>query len=184
MAERKANSKVAGRYARVAFESALEQNALEAVRSDLLMLLDALGQVPDFMVFLDNPAVSLANKMALIQDLLASQVHPIAAKLLSLLVENSRMASFNLLVQFFETACNQHDNTATAQLITASPLPEESLERVRQALAAQFGFHRVILTPTVDPRLLGGAIVRLEDRVIDGSYNGRLGELRKQLTRA
>jgi F-type H+-transporting ATPase subunit delta len=184
MAERKADSKVAKRYARVAFESALEQQALEFVRNDLNTALDTFKDVPNFMVFLDNPAVSLSQKTGIVEDLFAGKVHPIVSKLLALLVEHSRMASFSLLVQDFEAAYHQHEQTATAELITASPLSEQSLDRVRQALKAKFNFHQVVLTPVVDPNLLGGAIIRMNDRVIDGSYAGRLEELRKQLTRA
>jgi len=184
MAERKVDTKVARRYARVTFESALEQNALESVHQDLLKLVEGFAQVPKFMIFLDNPALSLADKMAVVQEVVNGKVHPIVSRLMGLLVEHSRMASFELMVKFFESAYNAHEHRAHVELVTASPLSEEAIHRISQTLQSKLGFREVAVKPIVDPSLLGGAIIRMEDQIIDGSFSGRLKALRSQLTKA
>jgi len=184
MAERKADPKAARRYARVTFESALEQDALSAVHDDLKKLVEGFAQVPKFMIFLDNPALSLADKMAVVQEVVNGKVHPIVSRLMSLVVEHSRMASFELMVRFFESAYNAHEHRAQVELITASPLSEEAINRISQTLQSKLGFREVTIKPIIDPALLGGAIIRMEDQIIDGSFSGRLKALRSQLTKA
>jgi F-type H+-transporting ATPase subunit delta len=184
MAERKVDTKVARRYARVTFEAALEQNALEPVHQDLTKLVEGFAQVPQLMIFLDNPALSLADKTAVVQEVVNNKVHPIVSRLMGLLVDHSRMASFELMVKFFESAYNEHENRAHVELITASHLSGDAIQRISQTLQSKLGFREVTIKPVVDPSLLGGAVIRMEDQIIDGSFSGRLRALRSQLTKA
>ena len=93
------------------------------------------------------------------------------------------MSSFSLLVKDFLLACNKRNNTGEADVVTAVELDDELIERIRHTLQSRFDFNRVEITHHVDPGLLGGMIVRLNDQVIDGSYVGRLEQLRKQVAK-
>jgi len=74
-------------------------------------------------------------------------------------------------------------NAAQAEVVSAIELEEELRNRIRKTLETTFGFSRVDIQNRVDPGLLGGVIIKLQDQVIDGSYIGRLEEMRKQFSK-
>jgi F-type H+-transporting ATPase subunit delta len=176
------NGKVAARYAKALFDSLTESGAeLGQVRDDLRTLADVLADVPEFSVFLENPGLPLAEKTAFVEERLAVAVTPPVANLLRLLMENNRLIVLPQVAEQFSTYVNQRENVAQAEVITAAELDDDLLARMQNTLQSMFGFNRVDLQHRVDPGLLGGAIIKIQDRVIDGSYVGRLEELRKQV---
>jgi len=183
MSDRLGNSKVASRYAKALFEGTLSAGQTNAVLRDLSEVNTVFNTVPVLVGFLENPGVPLAEKMTLMDQQFAKSVNPWVARLLKLLVENNRIAIFPHLVQQFEALINKQENTTQAEVVSAIELEDELRTRIRKTLESTFGFNRVDIQNRVDPGLLGGVIVKIQDRVIDGSYVGRLEELRKQISK-
>lgn len=183
MSKRLENNKVAARYAKALFESTLESGEVKQVADDLSSVNSLMAQVPTLISFLENPGVSQVEKLQLLDQQIAKSVSPWVSRLLKLLVENNRIAIFPQLVTQFNEIINQRENTAQAEVVSAIELEEELRNRIRKTLESTFGFSRVDLENRVDPGLLGGVIIKLQDQVIDGSYVGRLEELRKQISK-
>ncbi len=183
MSNRLENNKVASRYAKALFESTVESGETNQVASDLNAVSSLFEQVPLLLSFLENPGVSQNEKLQLVQQQIGQSASPWLNRLLKLLVENNRAAILPQLAAQFVTLINQHENTAQAEVVSATELEEELRSRIRKTLEETFGFSRVDLQNRVDPGLLGGVIVKIQDQVIDGSYVGRLEELRKQISK-
>jgi F-type H+-transporting ATPase subunit delta len=183
MSIRLENNKVAARYAKALFESTASGGDLEKVHQDLLSISTLLAEVPQLNTFLENPGVPQADKQAFIDQQFSKHVTPWVHRLLKLLVENNRSAVFPQLVTRFGEYRNQQENSASAEVISAVELEEELRTRIRKTLESSLGFTRVDLQNRVDPGLLGGVIIKIQDKVIDGSYVGRLEELRKQVSK-
>lgn len=183
MSTRLENNKVAGRYAKALFESVQQSGELDKVHQDLTAVNDLLTQVPQLGTFLENPGVPMVDKQQFIDEQFGKNVSPWVHRLLKLLVDNKRAAVIPQLVSQFNEARNQFENSTTAEIITAVELEEELRTRIRKTLESSLGFNRVDLHNRVDPGLLGGAIIKIQDQVIDGSYIGRLEELRKQVSK-
>lgn len=181
MSNRLENNKVAARYAKALFESVRQSGELERVHQDLNAVRDLMAQVPQLAPFLENPGVPQADKQTFVDEQFGKNTTPWVHRLLKLLVENNRTAVIPQLVSQFTEYRNQQENTAAAEVITAVELEEELRTRIRKTLESSLGFSRVDLYNRVDPGLLGGAIIKIQDKVIDGSYVGRLEELRKQI---
>lgn len=184
--DRLGNGKVASRYAKALFETvlALSPNELNQVAENLKSLADTLAQVPAFYDFLENPGVPAAEKTAFVEERLASGAHARVAVLLRLLQENDRLSLLPFVAERFAVCVDEHENVAQAEVVTAAELDNDVQNRMRHTLESLFGFSRVELQHRVDPGLLGGAIIKIQDRVIDGSYVGRLEDLKKQLVKA
>lgn len=183
MSNRLGNNKVASRYAKALFEGTLAAGQTDAVAHDLSEVNQVFVAVPALAGFLENPGVPITEKNSLLEQQFGKSANPWVIRLLKLLVENNRTAVFSQLVQQFRALINQHENTTQAEVVSATELEEELRTRIRKALESTFGFNRVDLQNRVDPGLLGGVIVKIQDRVIDGSYVGRLEELRKQISK-
>jgi F-type H+-transporting ATPase subunit delta len=183
MSNRLENNKVASRYAKALFESTAASGESEVVSKDLTSVNDLFNQVSGLMTFLENPAVALEEKQQFLDQQFSQNVSPWVLRLLKLLVENQRVAIFSQLVEQFNAMALHSENAAQAEVVSATELEEELKTRIRKTLESTFGFSRVDLQNRVDPGLLGGVIIKLQDRVIDGSYVGRLEEMRKQFSK-
>ena len=183
MSTRLENNKVAARYAKALFESTSASGEVDKVASDLAVAHELFQQVPSLQRFLENPAVSMDEKQRFLDEQFGKTVGPWVLRLLKLLVENQRVAIFSQLVKQFNACQLQQANAAQAEVVSAIELEEELRNRIRKTLETTFGFSRVDIQNRVDPGLLGGVIIKLQDQVIDGSYIGRLEEMRKQFSK-
>lgn len=185
MSNRLENNKVAARYAKALFESTLQSNELETVAKALESAKQVFLQLPNLISYLENPGVTQLEKQELLAlQFSATNTNPWVYRMLNLLIENNRISAFPQLVTFYSDFINQQSNTAQAEVVTAVELEEELNNRIRQAIEIAFGFSRVELLSRVDPGLLGGVIVKIQDKVIDGSYLSRLEALGKQFSQA
>jgi F-type H+-transporting ATPase subunit delta len=101
--------------------------------------------------------------------------------LLKLLSENDRLSVLPEIARQFEALKVEAESKVKATLITASKVDAKQAAKVVEALERKLG-RKVELELTVDPSLLGGAIVRAEDMMIDGSVRSRLQRLAETLT--
>ena len=76
---------------------------------------------------------------------------------------------------------HEKKNIASGTAVSAIKLNEDELSRISQAYAKKYGFKELILTNKVDPSILGGIILKVGDRIIDGSIRTRLQQIREQL---
>lgn len=180
MASKLENNKVAARYARALFDTAGSE--LDALYADLQQVAQAFAAVPDLLMFMENPGIPQAEKQSLV-DKQFDGLNPWVGKLLKLLVENNRVAALPMIVTHLRELVNRRDNVTQAEVVTATELDGELKDRIRATLEKTLGFSRVELESRVDPGILGGLIIKVQDRIIDGSYIGRLEDLRKQVAK-
>jgi len=101
---------------------------------------------------------------------------------LGFLIDQRRIVEFQGIHAEFLRLCDEAAGRLQAELISASPLEANQLERVRSALAARTG-RDIELDVRVDPELIGGAIAVVGGLVFDGSLRTQLSQLRDTLTR-
>lgn len=100
--------------------------------------------------------------------------------LLALLAENDRLAALPEIAAQFDALKADAENKVKAKLVSATPVDASVADRVKQALQKRMG-REVELELEVDASLIGGAIVRAEDMVIDGSVRTRLEQLARAM---
>lgn len=174
-------TKAAGRYAKALLDAAQEQNNMAAVRQDLDALSRLVLEVPELMGFLTNPMIPDVEKHAVVREKLQSGLNPLFARLLDVLLENDRLALLPYVLEESRKELAQRDGVVTAYVTVPVVLNEDLQSRLRQTLQSTFGYRRVDLDVRVEPAILAGAIVKIGDQLIDGSYSGKLETLRKQV---
>ncbi len=169
----------ARRYAQAVFELAVEQQTLAPWLADLRTLEDYFGNRQlDFI--LSEPNVQFARKEQVVRDLLGAKVQRDALGLALLLVERGFVSLAPRIRFEFEQMYDDYLGQAHAQVTTAAPLDEETRDRLKRDLADITG-KRILLHETVDPGILGGAVARVGDTLIDGSVRRRLALLRQRI---
>ena len=171
----------ARRHAQAVFQIALERNELEKWRVDLNTMASILSE-PEIMAILENPKVRFEQKVRLINRCLP-EVSQLALNLAYLLVAKGRLKFLTQIASEYERLVDAHEGLERAELITATPMDEEIKENILNRLVAITG-NKIKLSTRVDPGIIGGFIVRIGDRLIDGSVRNRLEALRESLTRS
>ncbi len=170
---------VAKRYAQAAFAVAKEHGQL-AHWEQRLRDLGHLAEDVDLKEFVENPAIPLAAKVQVLEQVFPDEGDRYVLNLLILLLERGRWHQLRDVVEAFQQLLREERGVLDVELVTAVPLGETEIEQVRQQLETRLG-RPVQLRTAVDPELLGGAVLRIGDEVFDASVRTQLTGLRRQL---
>ncbi len=169
----------ARRYAEAAFQIAQRDGTVDAWRSDLAKAAQMLGR-EDALRVLANPAVSYEARAELAERITAGHISPPALNLVRLLLRRGRMDLLPSVAREFHRLYARREGITEATIVSAAALDPTEEQALRQRLIEMTG-GRVEMDFTIDPSILGGVVVRLGDRLIDGSVRGRLERLRSRL---
>jgi ATP synthase F1 delta subunit len=131
---------------------------------------------------LSEPNIQFERKEQVVRDLLQDKVQKDALGLALLIVERQHVEGVKQVRDEFERLYDNYRGQAHAELTTAAPLDDDLREQVKADLQRVTG-KRIILHERVDPTILGGAIARVGDTLIDGSVRRKLSLLRQQILR-
>jgi F-type H+-transporting ATPase subunit delta len=166
------------RYADAAFEIGLRDGTLEVWRRELDEA-TAMAANRQLVEVLANPATPLDQRLDAAQRVFAGFSQPVR-NLLLLLVRRGRIEQLPRVATEFARRDDARNGLTHAIATSAAPLGQEEVRAIAARLEAMTG-GRVVLETDVDPSLLGGVVVRIGDRLIDGSVRGRLERLRGRL---
>ena len=169
----------ARRYAQAVFELALENRELEKWFDDLTLLSDSVSN-QEFLDFLSQPRVTSEEKIRVVRDALGDSVGPLALNLMSLLATKNIAHILPGITDQYQELLDAQQGIERAEAVTAIPLDDDVQRRITEMLSAVSG-RDVRLTTRVDAEILGGMIIRIGDRVMDGSTRSRLQAMRREL---
>ncbi|NLL18611.1 MAG: F0F1 ATP synthase subunit delta [Clostridia bacterium] len=172
---------VAGRYAGALFALAKEQNLLEPVEKDLRSLADALAANPELGLILENRQIGSGKKFQLLSELFGKHFQELTLNFLGVVLEKRREAYLEEIVASFQREMDEFRGIMEAEIRTAVELPEESKKALAERLTKTTG-KEVRLKYRVEPDLLAGAVLKIGDKVIDGSIATRLKNLQAELS--
>ena len=165
------------RYAEAAFQLATRDGSIETWRRELELAAATVdGQV---MTVLANPALPLDQRLDVANRVFVDLGQSVR-NLILLLVRRHRIEQLPRVVAEFVRLDERRQGITNATATSAAPLTDLELRALTARLEQMTG-GRVAITTDVDEDLLGGLVVRVGDRLIDGSVRGRLERLRNQL---
>jgi len=171
----------ARRYAEAVFELGVEQNTVDRWLQDLRLIAEYFSD-HRLIFLLSEPNIQLPKKDLIVKDLLNGKVQAEAIALALLLVERGLVELAPRIRDEFARKYDDYHHQIHANLTTAMPIDEVTRASVVADLQRLTG-KKVLLNEQVDPSILGGAIARVGDTLIDGSVRRRLQLLRQQLQR-
>ncbi len=172
----------AKRHAQVVFKTALERKELNRWQSDLRKIV-SLAKDETLFAFLENPEVNFGDKAKVLSERLGD-INPQALKLVSQLVAKGRLGLIDDIVDEYQRLVDNYrgvEGAEVAEVTTAISLDDEDKLRLAQRITDIVG-KPVVLKPKVDSSLIGGIIIRVGDKLIDGSIRSKLEALKKDLS--
>ncbi len=168
----------ARRHAQAVFQIARAQDSLDKWQADLDEIASALGD-EELSRVLESPRIRPDQKQELAGQRLAG-LDPLARNLASLLVSKGRVALAGDIAGEYRALLDDHRGVGAAEVITAVPLDSRAEKRIVDQMSKATG-KRITLTSSVDPDIVGGIVIKIGDRLIDGSTRTKLSAMRNSL---
>ena len=168
-------------YANAIFDLASERDALERW-SRMLSLAAAAVAEPTVQALIEAPAVTDAQKAHALIDVVRDEIDDAGRRFLHTLAENKRLPLLPEIGGQFETLKADAERVLDVEIASAVPLTDAELNGFTDALKRRYE-RDIQVSTVVDEDLIGGAVVRAGDTVVDGSVRGKLDKLAESLTR-
>ena len=175
-------NQLALKYAQAIYELAAEKGALSEADSQLKSVEATLADNPDLAMLLYHPRVPAQAKKETINSVFGADLAEFVRNFLLLLIDNRRETSLPAIICEYRNLANEAQNIAEAEVVTALPLSPEQ----HQALAAKLSAvtkKNIVLKTRIDQRILGGIVVKIGDKLIDGSVARQLETMRTALSK-
>ncbi len=173
-------STIARPYAQAIFDQAVASKQLPKW-SENLALASLVAQDEGMRSVIGNPRLSDAQLIDLFVGVCGDNFDDAAKNLVKLLVENGRLSVLPEIASLYEEYRAEAEKTVKAEVVSAYPVTSAQQNSIKKALKARLG-REVELVCTTDNSLVGGAIIRAGDMVIDGSVTAQLQKLSHALT--
>ena len=170
---------IARPYAKALFQLACENNAISQWRSVLAMGAFIVGDEKIYR-YLKNPEVTTEQRVELFNAACGDIFDQQARYLIRVMATFRRLRLLTEVYVLFDQYVTEHEQTLEVSVTTAFPLDDDSRQQLMQVLNKKFK-RKIILIGKTDAAILGGAIIRTKDSVIDGSVHGKLERLARTI---
>jgi F-type H+-transporting ATPase subunit delta len=169
------------RYAKSAFELAEEKGTLEDAHSDMGLFMEVWEQNRDFRAMLDSPLVKSDRKQLIIDAIFGKHFQSELVKLLvSMVVRKGREMFLPQVARAFLQLYDQAKGIGRGVITSAIPLADEEVKAIQRNLEESTG-KTYELTEEVNPDLIGGFTLKVDDNLFDGSVVSSLRRARQRL---
>ena len=172
-------SGMAGRYAGALFELALENKAVDAVRTDLDRFDAMLNESADLARLVRSPVFGADEQLKALSTILEKAgIGGIAANFLRVVTTNRRLFAVRDMIRAYRGLVARHRGEVSAQITVAEPLNDNNVNALKDALKTVTGGKDVDLNVKVDPAIIGGLIVKVGSRMVDSSLRTKLNAIK------
>lgn len=171
---------VYSKYSQAMFDIAKEQDKMDAYGGELKEIRDTLQMNPELRKFMEHPLVPPQSKKETLKEIFADDVSPIVLQFLYVMIDRRREAAIAAAIDGFIDLARTAQNIEVAKIRLVKPLSAEEEKQLIAALERMTGKH---IEPLyyIDPTIIGGMVVQIGDRLIDGSLRRQLRDMQHSL---
>ncbi len=174
--------RIASRYAKSLIDLATERGKLDRVLEDMEMFVE-VSKVKDFALLLKSPVVKPEKKGKVFKALFDGKIDELTFAFLDIMLKKGRESDLAEIAKEFIQQYRDIKGISIVEVTSAQALPAETLEAIRQKLVnSKLTHSQIEFITKVDPALIGGFIISVEDKLYDASVRHQLDELRKEFS--
>lgn len=171
---------VAKRYAEALFEASLEVDKLNEFNSEIKFVSDVFEENPKLKMIFEHPKLSKAEKKDILNELFKDKVSTEILNLCYIMVDKGRSKNIKGVSEEYTKLANKKQGIVEAKAITAVAMTDEELQSLQTTLSKKLD-KKVSLSNTIDNTVVGGVVVEVEGKIIDGSIKGKLNDIYRSL---
>jgi len=173
------NPRLATRYAKSIVDLASEQQQLDAVCTDMRLILQVCKSNPDFLAVLRSPVIHADKKQKILEAVIGSRIGKLTGAFITLLVKKGREANLPEIAGSFIGQFNTIRGIRRVKITTAAPISDELRNTMVEKVKSGTG-QTIDLESVVDEDIIGGFLLETEGRLVDASIIRDLKDIRKQ----
>ena len=174
--------RVASRYAKSLLDLAVEKDILEAVHADMNKLLEIERVSPDFISLIKSPIVGSDKKLSVITALFGTKASELTSSFFKLVSQKGRESYLPNIAREFHKQYNLHQGIQLAEVTTTFPIDEALRTRFKSIVKDISGKDKVELREKINEKLIGGYILKIDDKQLDESISSQLRILKLDFT--
>jgi F-type H+-transporting ATPase subunit delta len=165
------------RYARAVFLLAKEKKQLTVLKQDTELISEVCQVSAEFIRFLKNPVIRTSEKIRVMKIIFDGKISELSQNFLVLVTRNKRETFIPAICRNTLSLIRSEKNIKTAVLTTAQSVDNKTLEKAKKVLEKELGT-QVELTGHVNPNIIGGIVLRIDDKQYDDSLATRLRKMK------
>ena len=173
-------SAIAVRYAKAFFATAKEKDLLETLKTDIELVFNVCNESADFILLLESPIVKTSKKAQLITAIFKGKINELTLSFLLLIAKNKREVHIPGICRNFLGLTRKDQNIKSALLTTASEINSESIKKIEELLGEELNA-TIELSTNIKPEIIGGLLLRLDDKQLDASVATQLKKIKQKL---
>ena len=174
------NPRLPSRYAKSLLDLAVEQNQVEPALTDMKLLDAICQQNREFANLLRSPIINADKKQVILDAIIGHRVSPLTKAFVTLLVSKGRERTLAEIAKAFITQYKVMKSIKTVRLTTATPINDAVKERIRAKALASLPNSTVEIEEKVNPDLIGGFVLEMDDKLFDASIRRDLNDVKAQ----
>lgn len=174
------NIRAASRYAKALLDLTVEKKIEDAVYADMQLVNSVIGESKDLELLLKSPVVKSDKKENILKEIFEGKIDKVSFTFIELIVSKGREFMLKDICESYLSEYKKHKNIIEAKVISANKLTEESKKKIAQLLNADGA--KVDITEKIDPTLIGGFLVQVDDKQIDATIKGKLLQLKQEFS--
>lgn len=171
---------VSKRYALALFETGLELNRLEQFKEEINNVSNVLESEPKIEMILTHPKISSDEKKELLDSLFGKNISKEMLNFLYVIIDKRRERYISEINGYYDFLYNEEKNIVKATVTTAVPIGKTQGEKLKVILTNKLN-KNVELNNVIDDSIIGGAMLKVDNKVLDGSVRGQLDSIMKNL---
>jgi F-type H+-transporting ATPase subunit delta len=168
------------RYAKAFFSMAKEKNMLDTLKTDIQKVFDVCNQSSDFINLLESPVVKTSKKAELITTIFKSEINALTLNFLLLITNNKRESYITGICHNFLELTRKDQNIKSAVIVTATDINTKTIGLIKVLLEKELNA-TVELNCKTDPEIIGGLILRVDNKQYDSSVAAQLRKIKQLL---
>ena len=172
-------SRAAIRYSKAIFQIAKESNNLPNIKDDMDSIISAHESSEDFKKLINNTLINYSDRKEILSTVI-SKMNEKTNNLIDLLITNKRLSILYDIAHGFNDIYNRENNIERATVITATPISDKIKTQVLKKIQT-LSNKSIEIENIIDETILGGFILRYENREYNASFSQRLSKLKSEL---
>lgn len=171
----------AKRYAKALFEITKDSELLEKVEEDLQLIVNVISSDEDIRNFLNHPQITREIKKEVIKSAFKENISQTTKNLLFTLIDNNRQNTLDGILSEYIKMSNSYRGIIDVETLSVVALNDVEKVNITESFTEKFN-KQIRLRNIIDPSIIGGMIVRIGDKVYDGSIRTKLKVMKRNLT--
>lgn len=173
-------NKIASRYAQALLDLAVEKNVLDKVNADMVQFVEVCNESKELKNLLSSPIVAGTKKLEVLNAIFANSMDKMSLGFMTLIVKHSREKLLAEIASAFTEMYKVNRNILDVFITSAMPLDRAVKDKILQKIRTRHT-GEVLITEQVDEKLIGGFVVRFNDKQLDASIASQLTDLKNLL---